>query len=221
MIDYGAGAFGRTAYGQWTDRTDGAAAIIAAATTVSIGGATLGGSGTVTALSTTSNVSADRIKDGAATVSSDSGSLYGVGSYGSSDFGSDFGVITVNWERIRLGDGTASASMTPALAVEIIYQSDGTVTATTTTSADSDVVVNGDGTAAAAASLAAVNYLRIRKASGSTAPVATVTASGRHKWQDITSSTGGAWDGEVDADVTWTNLTAPSKTWTELESPYR
>jgi hypothetical protein len=220
MIDYGAGAYGRTAYGQWTDRTDGAAAIIATATTVSIGGATFGGSGTVTAVSITSNVSADRIKDGSATVSSDSGSLYGLGAYGSSDFGSDFGVMTVNWERIRLGEGTASASVTPALAVEIIYQVDGTVTATTTTSADSDVVVNGDGTAAALAT-STIAYLRVRKVSGSTAPVATATASGRHKWQDITSSTGGAWDGEVDADVTWTNLTTPSKTWTELESPYR
>jgi hypothetical protein len=221
MIDYGAGAYGRTAYGQWTDRTDGAAAIIAAATTVSIGGATLGGSGTVTAVSITSNVSADRIIDGASTISSDSGSLYGLGTFGQSDFGSDYGSMSVNWERIRLGEGTASASVTPTVVAKIIYQADGTVTATTTTSADSDVVVNGDGTAAAAASLAAVNYLRIRKASGSTAPVATFTASGRHKWQDITSSTGGAWDGEVDADVTWTNLTTPSKTWTELDSPYR
>ena len=211
MIDYGAGAYGRTAYGQWTDRTDGAAAIIAAATTVSIGGATLGGSGTVTALATTSNVSADRIIDGAATISSDSGSIYGLGSYGSSDFGSDFGVITVNWERIRLGEGTASASVTPTVVAKIIYQSDGTVTATTTTSADSDVIVNGQGSADATASLAAVNYLRIRKASGSTAPVATFTASGRHKWQDITSATGGAWENEVDTPVVWT----------ELESPYR
>ena len=221
MIDFGAGAYGRTAYGQWTDRTDGAAAVIAAATTVSIGGVTFGGNGTVTAVSITSNVSADRIKDGAATISSDSGALYGLGSYGSSDFGSDFGVITVNWERIRLGEGTASASVTPTVVAKIIYQSDGIAAATTTTSADSDVVVNGQGSADATASLAAVNYLRIRNASGSTAPLATFTASGRHKWQDITSSTGGAWDGEVDADVTWTNLTTPSKTWTELESPYR
>ena len=211
MIDYGAGAFGRTAYGQWTDRTDGAAAIIAAATTVSIGGATLGGSGTVTALATTSNVSADRIIDGAATISSDSGSIYGLGSYGSSDFGSDFGVITVNWERIRLGEGTASASVTPTVVAKIIYQADGTVTANTTTSADSDVVVNGDGTAAAIASLAAVNYLRIRNVDGTAIPSATFTASGRHKWQDITSSTGGAWENEVDTPVVWT----------ELESPYR
>ena len=211
MIDYGAGAYGRTAYGQWTDRTDGAAAIIAAATTVSIGGATFGGSGTVTALATTSNVSADRIIDGAATISSDSGSLYGLGSYGSSDFGSDFGVITVNWERIRLGEGTASASVTPTVVAKIIYQSDGTATATTTTSADSDVVVNGDGTAAAIASLAAVNYLRIRNVDGTAIPSATFTASGRHKWQDITSSTGGAWENEVDTPVVWT----------ELESPYR
>ena len=211
MIDYGAGAFGRTAYGQWTDRTDGAAAIIAAATTVSIGGATFGGSGTVTALATTSNVSADRIIDGAATISSDSGSIYGLGSYGSSDFGSDFGVITVNWERIRLGEGTASASVTPTVVAKIIYQADGTVTANTTTSADSDVVVNGDGTAAAIASLAAVNYLRIRNVDGTAIPSATFTASGRHKWQDITSSTGGAWENEVDTPVVWT----------ELESPYR
>ena len=211
MIDYGAGAYGRTAYGQWTDRTDGAAAIIAAATTVSIGGATFGGSGTVTALATTSNVSADRIIDGAATISSDSGSLYGLGSYGSSDFGSDFGVITVNWERIRLGEGTASASVTPTVVAKIIYQADGTVTANTTTSADSDVVVNGDGTAAAIASLAAVNYLRIRNVDGTAIPSATFTASGRHKWQDITSSTGGAWENEVDTPVVWT----------ELESPYR
>jgi len=211
MIDYGAGAYGRTAYGQWTDRTDGAAAIIAAATTVSIGGATLGGSGTVTALATTSNVSADRIIDGAATISSDSGSIYGLGSYGSSDFGSDFGVITVNWERIRLGEGTASASVTPTVVAKIIYQADGTVTANTTTSADSDVVVNGDGTAAAIASLAAVNYLRIRNVDGTAIPSATFTASGRHKWQDITSSTGGAWENEVDTPVVWT----------ELESPYR
>jgi len=211
MIDYGAGAFGRTAYGQWTDRTDGAAAIIAAATTVSIGGATFGGSGTVTALSTTSNVSADRIIDGAATIRSDSGSIYGLGTFGQSDFGSDFGVITVNWERIRLGEGTVSASVTPTVVAKIIYQSDGTATATATTSADSDVIVNGQGSADATASLAAVNYLRIRKASGSTAPVATFTASGRHKWQDITSSTGGAWENEVDTPVVWT----------ELESPYR
>ena len=211
MIDYGAGAYGRTAYGQWTDRTDGAAAIIAAATTVSIGGATFGGSGTVTALATTSNVSADRIIDGAATISSDSGSIYGLGSYGSSDFGSDFGVITVNWERIRLGEGTASASVTPTVVAKIIYQADGTVTANTTTSADSDVVVNGDGTAAAIASLAAVNYLRIRNVDGTAIPSATFTASGRHKWQDITSSTGGAWENEVDTPVVWT----------ELESPYR
>jgi hypothetical protein len=211
MIDYGAGAFGRTAYGQWTDRTDGAAAIIAAATTVSIGGATFGGSGTVTALATTSNVSADRIIDGAATISSDSGSLYGLGSYGSSDFGSDFGVITVNWERIRLGEGTASASVTPTVVAKIIYQADGTVTATTTTSADSDVIVNGQGSADAIASLAAVNYLRIRNVDGTAIPSATFTASGRHKWQDITSSTGGAWENEVDTPVVWT----------ELESPYR
>ena len=211
MIDYGAGAYGRTAYGQWTDRTDGAAAIIAAATTVSIGGATFGGSGTVTALATTSNVSADRIIDGAATISSDSGSLYGLGSYGSSDFGSDFGVITVNWERIRLGEGTASASVTPTVVAKIIYQADGTVTATTTTSADSDVIVNGQGSADAIASLAAVNYLRIRNVDGTAIPSATFTASGRHKWQDITSSTGGAWENEVDTPVVWT----------ELESPYR
>jgi hypothetical protein len=211
MIDYGAGAFGRTAYGQWTDRTDGAAAIIAAATTVSIGGATFGGSGTVTALATTSNVSADRIIDGAATISSDSGSIYGLGSYGSSDFGSDFGVITVNWERIRLGEGTASASVTPTVVAKIIYQSDGTVTATTTTSADSDVIVNGQGSADATASLAAVNYLRVRNVDGTVIPSATFTASGRHKWQDITSSTGGAWENEVDTPVVWT----------ELESPYR
>jgi hypothetical protein len=211
MIDYGAGAFGRTAYGQWTDRTDGAAAIIAAATTVSIGGATFGGSGTVTALSTTSNVSADRIIDGAATISSDSGSLYGLGTFGQSDFGSDFGVITVNWERIRLGEGTVSASVTPTVVAKIIYQSDGTATATTTTSADSDVIVNGQGSADATASLAAVNYLRIRNVDGTAIPSATFTASGRHKWQDITSSTGGAWENEVDTPVVWT----------ELESPYR
>lgn len=210
MIDYGAGAYGRTAYGQWTDRTDGAAAITAAATTVTVGGATFGGSGTVTAVATFSNVSADRIIDGSATISTDSGSLYGAGAYGSTSYGSDFGVQTVNWERIRLGVGTVSASMTPALAVEIIYQSDGTVTATATTSADSDVIVNGQGTAAAAATNA-IAYLRVRNVNGTATPGATFIASGRHKWQDITSSTGGAWENEVDTPVVWT----------ELESPYR
>jgi hypothetical protein len=114
-------------------------------------------------------------------------------------------------DRVRLGGGTVSAIVTPTVVAKIIYQSDGTASATITATADSDVVVNGDGTAAAIAALAAVNYLRIRKASGSTAPVATVTASGRHKWQDITSSTGGAWENEVDTPVVWT----------ELESPYR
>ncbi len=211
MIDYGAGAFGRTAYGQWTDRTDGAAAITAAATTVTVGGATFGGSGTVTALATISNVSADRIIDGSATISTDSGSLYGLGSYGSTSYGSTFGVQTVNWERIRLGVGTVSASMTPVLTAEIIYQSGSTVTATTSTSADSDVIVNGQGTAAAVASLAAVNHLRIRNVDGTSTPGATFTASGRHKWQDITTATGGPWENEVDAMVTWT----------PIESPYR
>jgi hypothetical protein len=218
MIDYGAGAYGRTAYGQWTARTDGAAAIIAAATTASNGGATFGGGGTITALSTTSNVSADRIKEGASVISSESdyGSPYGLGAYGAGDFSA----VAVNWERIRLVGGTVSASVTPTVAAKIIYQSDGTVTATTTISADSEVIVTGDGTAVASATNT-ITYLRIRSADGSTAMVSASTASGRHKWQDITSSTGGAWDGEVDADVTWTKLTTPSKTWTESDSPYR
>lgn len=209
MIDYGAGAYGRTAYGQWTDRTDADAAAAVVAVINVIGGATFGGNVTVTAVAVFSDVASDRIKDGAATISSDSGSLYGLGTYGSSSFGSDFGVLTVNWERIMSSGAAVVSVMTPTAVAKIIYQSDGTAAATTTTSADSDVVVTGQAALAAAATLDSVEYLRIRYVSGSATPSAVFDASGRHKWEDITSSTLGAWTGEIDADVTWTNLNPP------------
>jgi hypothetical protein len=148
-------------------------------------------------------------------------SNYGSGNYGASTFGRSvvdgaaasaaISVVTATFDRLRFSGSSISSVATAAVDALYIRQSSAAMGALVTTSVDSDVIVNGQGSADATASLAAVNYLRIRKASGSTAPVATFTASGRHKWQDITSATGGAWENEVDTPVVWT----------ELESPYR
>ena len=142
---------------------------------------TLSGSpGTIASVSTFANVSADKIIDGSASITSDSGNLYGYGGYGQGDFGQ----TTVEALRIRTSAAPIDVTLTVTTSAQRIQQPSAQVNATASLAADSDTIVNGQGVVAAQGTVE-TSALRIRETSGQITVTGSTVIIAREKWEPI------------------------------------
>jgi hypothetical protein len=134
----------------------------------------------ISATATVTDVPADRIKDGSASIKSDSGSLYGYGNYGSDDYGK----VTTFAVRIRTSGADIDSTATFTGAGVRIQQPSAQIDAVASLAADSDTIVNGRAVFAGLASLSG-SSLRIRETSAQIDVNASTVIIAREKWEPI------------------------------------
>lgn len=200
-IGYGYGPYGDADWGTEGITQGSSASIVAVATVTAQGGrprsssaaiaalsdftasanATLGGSpDAIASVSTFANVSADKIIDGSASITSDSGNLYGYGGYGQGDFGQ----TTVEALRIRTSAAPIDVTLTVTTSAQRIQQPSADINATASLAADSDTIVNGQGVFAAQGTVE-TSALRIRETSGQITVTGSTVIIAREKWEPI------------------------------------
>lgn len=200
-IGYGYGAYSDADFGVEGVIKESSASIAAVSTVTAQGGrprsssaslsalsgftasanATLAGSpDTIASVSTIANVSADKIIDGSASITSDSGNLYGYGGYGQGDFGKS----TVEAIRIRTSAAPISVTLTVTTSAERIQQPSAQINATASLAADSDTIVNGQCVVAAQGTVE-TSALRIRETNGQITVTGSTVIIAREKWEPI------------------------------------
>jgi hypothetical protein len=160
---------------------DGSASLSATSSLTANGVATLVGTpAEIASTSSLADVSADKIIDGSASITSDSGNLYGYGAYGSSDYGK----TTVFAVRIRESSGTSSGSATFTSAGVRIQQPSAQIDAVASLSADSDTIVNGQAVLSGLSSIES-SGLRIRETNAQITTQAGLVINAREKWEPL------------------------------------
>lgn len=159
----------------------GSASIAALSDFTASANATLGGSpGAIASVATFANVTADKIIDGSASITSDSGNLYGYGGYGQDDFGQ----TTVEALRIRTSAAPIDVTLTVTTSAQRIQQPSADINATASLAADSDTIVNGQGVIASQGTVE-TSALRIRETSGQITVTGSTVIIAREKWEPI------------------------------------
>jgi len=124
---------------------------------------------------------ADRIIDASASITSDSGNLYGYGAYGEGDFSK----TTVLAIRVRTAGGSADAEASLTGAAEKIHQSGAQVDAVASLAADSDTIVNGQAVFEGSAGIEVASFIRIRNTEAAVSASGDFDANGREKWEPL------------------------------------